>query len=1109
LKKLKKIKKGKKLKKIKKIYITTDFIMTKETEQASNRCWFKDLFSSTLEQVTTITPTSFYSSMTDKTKFSREKFFKLSNIDLDIDKIQFLYNSELITQESIDYLKTFIEPGTLLLAYELSEDTRKIINKLGITYIDIWLHPVRYMEDIMFGFYSNHKTIYNNLSKYLLNDEYIYNQATLLKIQNYKGWKRQNLKIQKNAGVFFGQTLEDKAIAKDGKFLTLLDFKQEIEEFAARHSTIYYIRHPYVKKGDEDILKYINSHPKIQVSRHTSYPLIADDRVTEIMSISSSLVHEASYFNKTSSFLYKSILNFDNNFEEEGYITIFQDFMSNKFWSEILSPVIKTKKYEQHITFLNKKDKLRDMLAFYWSYYQVDKLENLRLQTRHLNTTINKFNTTLNTFKTHKLISLISNLNLKNINKKSLIQPIIKHFEENNKKELIKTKRINNIDTKYNFKEECKKQIDNNDLISFDIFDTLLVRPFYHPNDLFNYMEAEIKEKYNIEDFKKVRADFRHLAVSKDSEEVNLDKRYMTLKQTHPKISEKEIEELYQLELNYERETLKKREFAHELYNYCKEQGKKIAITSDIFFSEKFIKELLEKNDFTDYDYMFLSSVEGKLKHTGNLFDVLLEKTGYAANKILHVGDNLHADIKQAKTRNINTLYIPSIKEDVKNKTELLNTYSGYKDEKLETLTKGLINIKLGDTPYNFTNSLINGDVSNFAYSIEGPIFFSFVKELIEKSISDNIKTLFFLSRDGEIIKKVYDILSPYYKNAPKSVYVYASRRSVTVPALETLEDIEEISSKSFNNCKIDNLFKNRFGIKIEEKKLETLGLNGNSIIKFSDKKMLKDLINISLTDILENAKEEKKELLNYYKKVGLDNPKNQKIGIVDIGHEGSIQKAIHQITGKKINGYYYATFAKIKNNVEDLGMETWGYIDNKITSSQHYYKKNILMFENLFLNSEGSFLRIKNGNPEFLSTEKEYKRIEFANISHDEIVNFSKDLSNILQDKIPKLKKENPKNIAAPYIDFLDNYYEKDLEIFKDIIFENEYNCNTNSDLLSDFYKRKYKQEVKLSLDNSIQLRRLKKLIYETRYYIQDINYKKFKKLALNPLKFLRDIKY
>lgn len=76
------------------------------------------------------------------------------------------------------------------MGYELSEQTRKILDKIKVTYIDIWLHPIRYMDDVLFGLKSNNEEINNKLYTFNIPSETYYLYADRLKVQNYRGYRK-------------------------------------------------------------------------------------------------------------------------------------------------------------------------------------------------------------------------------------------------------------------------------------------------------------------------------------------------------------------------------------------------------------------------------------------------------------------------------------------------------------------------------------------------------------------------------------------------------------------------------------------------------------------------------------------------------------------------------------------------------------------------------------------------------------------------------------------------------------------------------------------------------------------------------------------------------
>ena len=69
----------------------------------------------------------------------------------------------------------------------------------------------------------------------------------------------------------------------------------------------------------------------------------------------------------------------------------------------------------------------------------------------------------------------------------------------------------------FDLDERIKKLIEDSEYIFFDIFDTLVTRPFVNPKGLFSYIEYT----YNIPDFCKARVNAERAARTK-TEEVNI-----------------------------------------------------------------------------------------------------------------------------------------------------------------------------------------------------------------------------------------------------------------------------------------------------------------------------------------------------------------------------------------------------------------------------------------------------------------------------------------------------------------------------------------------------------------------------------------------------------
>ena len=999
---------------IKRILIASDPLFTKESEQHNNRRWMTDLLSRPIQLATGTRPGELKSSIDgDATCIDREHFFKLSNIDVDLTMTQFWYDVNSITQASLDYLSEFVDSSTLVVGYELSMQTRELLDKINVPFIDMWLHPVRFLDDILFGMNSNNYEINSEIFKFHLDDDVAYLYADKIKIQTYKGWRRIEADVEDNSALFIGQMLNDKSICKDGKMLSVLDFKEKFEDLGRKYSKVYYSKHPYLRSGDEEINRYISSLSFVELTDIPTYRLLASNKIAKVTSLSSSVITEAKYFGKDTEYFFKPVMTINDPMDENTFASIYQEYISPHFWSSILSPIMDTKETKK-IMFLDPKDKIRDMLGFYWGYPDVDKNEFTRQQVQKNAKT-----------KPHKT-------------NKTSVQATSR----------FKVKQFSGF---YQSKEDwndLKNKIDQSSVVSFDIFDTLLERVIDQPNDIFDFMSGEVHRRFpTISDFKTERQKARHYAVSRNmvnGEEVLLHDRYIAMGEELG-LSRNDVDWMYEYELSLERQFCIQRYWGMKAFNYAKETGKKIILVSDIFFDRSFILELLNKNNITGYDKIYLSSEEGLLKHTGNLFNVVTSDLNkIQSNGVLHMGDNKRSDTENAAKHGFKTHFMPTKRAVTDKCSHFLSIYDEIDDPLTKSAVSGLVSKKYTSNIIPKDASFSQQSVDIFSYSILGPMFFGFANWILKITQNNQIKDIYFLARDGEIVKRVYDTLAKHIPGAPRSHYIYASRRSVRVASIKNKEDILTLLETSFTAMPLNKLIEKRFGLQsytFDRNDLETFGFKNDQSI--ADWKLNKENI-IGLfssegiiIDILRNAEKERISLLKYYESHGLSkNSDSNSTCFVDIGHAGSIQSSICQILGlKNTLGLYFATDATANNTLETQRFDSYAA---KLlpAKSNHPYRNHILMYEMIFLNSQGSFVKMEGDAPIFLSTKGEEDRIEFIDKVHNYILNFSHDIIQYFGQFYSEFDISG-ENAIKTYDAFLNNPSQSDAKIFENITFE------------------------------------------------------------------------
>ncbi len=361
---------------MKKIIFTNDFLSHSKKDKI---LWIFKTFLPMIKASTT-DDVVIAMDLTDKNNnlFSQKKFFEYAGTSKIKTSYQ-LYKPEEFNEKQIRYLKQFFNEDTIVIGFELYGTMVDLLTSLNTKVIDIAIHPYKLFDDLAFGFSSNDKCIYNNLLKYKISQNQFYYFANYWKVfMEYNGLVNDN-DLADNSVLFVGQTLIDKSVEKDGKFLNVIDFEEKLKELSQNYSKIYYLPHPYLGKKRKLIYDWVKNSPYIELlTNRSTYGLLASDKIKKVVGISTSVLYEAQYFDKEIEYLYKPLFNVDVPFEEHSYISIFEDYWNPKFWADILAPVCDVKNNVPDINyFKGSSNKLRNIDNAYWGYAELDPIKRI------------------------------------------------------------------------------------------------------------------------------------------------------------------------------------------------------------------------------------------------------------------------------------------------------------------------------------------------------------------------------------------------------------------------------------------------------------------------------------------------------------------------------------------------------------------------------------------------------------------------------------------------------------------------------------------------------------------------------------------------------------
>lgn len=473
---------------------------------------------------------------------------------------------------------------------------------------------------------------------------------------------------------------------------------------------------------------------------------------------------------------------------------------------------------------------------------------------------------------------------------------------------------------------------DDIECVSFDIFDTALIRPFYDPHDLFAVLNKDYASlaPYDKRDFSKIRDAAEAQARKKliycalpAKEEISINDIYDEMVGSFG-VSRDIADKLMALEKKAELRFCKKRNSAFNLYKLALFCGKKVFFTTDIYFDGSFMQKLLHKNGYTEYDGLLISSEENLTKRTGTLFDALINHAGCKAEHILHIGDNWDSDIKAAQSAGVKAFFFAKCTDCILyNISDIKTTHScgPYKEPSgnMVNYQKALgflgnrtalavAALKLYDNPFKSYNEWSEANVSPqfLGYYMLGMHLLGFVKWFTENAIEQGYDTLSFISRDGWLPMKAYEILRRFYKNAPPSGYIYTSRKAAIPCAIKDKSDLYSLyDCINLQKCTPNELAKMLEPVLTDHASeiYEEKGIKTDEPIGSRDKFL--DFMGILYENHFSGEKSDRftAEVKNYF-----DPLLKGKSAVVDIGYSGRTQEMLTKTLGRPIDAFYVHT---------------------------------------------------------------------------------------------------------------------------------------------------------------------------------------------------------
>ncbi|UJF33205.1 HAD-IA family hydrolase [Paenibacillus hexagrammi] len=550
------------------------------------------------------------------------------------------------------------------------------------------------------------------------------------------------------------------------------------------------------------------------------------------------------------------------------------------------------------------------------------------------------------------------------------------------------------------------------EVISFDIFDTIVFRGFNNPEEVFlevgrkalelGYLRAGLTA-YEFQQLR-ILAEQHSRIVKRQRQgtiEVTLEEIYASLP---PHTGQ--IHKLLELELDVEKNATMLNPSVESLVYYLSSKQKVIVLVSDMYLSEDQIRGLLAANSFpvNMVDHIFVSSEYGVNKSSSLLFEKLLKKYPQTdKSRIVHIGDNRVSDVQGAEQAGILAIHYGVIP---------VSFHSSIKWEEVrhESLLPRLRAMRQLASCLNASCEEAYKFWFKFGASILGPFLTGLCEWTLRICVTEGHQAVYPLMREGALLSELL-MNSSKHKGFPLHIApLYVSRASTFFAGI-----------KEINEKELDFLFQRRhvtvgqllepFGL-IDAHEFaayrEYFHLNADETkdITLQEGGTLKHhLLNI-LTR--EPAKQKVQAFINKSRALLVSYLQGtvgsfQDMVTIDMGIYGTIQKSLDAALSQAGVGYrtthLLAMGGDLNRNLLFQGMDIRGYAGN---AGEHFAmirtiaRSPEVLEELLMIGEEGSTLSYRdNGNGTALpvtaersSSEEEHKQ---KLVCRDGIVAFQK----------------------------------------------------------------------------------------------------------------------
>lgn len=493
---------------------------------------------------------------------------------------------------------------------------------------------------------------------------------------------------------------------------------------------------------------------------------------------------------------------------------------------------------------------------------------------------------------------------------------------------------------------------------SFDVFDTAIWRQVAQPTHIFALAEQALLEAFGNDvarDFAQARVDAEMLARELGRREhghveVTLDEIYAVLPRFWPR-SPAVLLQAKQAELAAELSHARPEPGIQDIYSRLKEAGVATIFVSDVYLGERDVRALLVKCGYQAGDPLFVSSEHRKAKWDGSIWDLVTESLAVPVADIIHIGDNRRVDVDVAIESGLSAVHWPGRSHHFKFVAPVSRSIAPLSS--LKALNQTILEAP-EDEEVRWTKL-------GRAYGTV--IFGAFLRWLADRVGNGDVDHVYFCSRDGQVLLKLWRELIAPHRPVPTASYLYVSRRTLMLPRLDSLSTQAVEFLRSGTERRTVATYLDRAGLLDDPEavaRAESLFGSLDKVIETPDElDAVQDCYRSLARELARTARHHREIVEGYLRQEGLFDG-GRRI-VVDLGWRGSLQRSLVDHLKRRnaptvLSGLYYGLTREAGVNRGSAGwMDAMVSNDFMDAATDHRLRQMATILEQLHSADHGS----------------------------------------------------------------------------------------------------------------------------------------------------------